>query len=77
MCLVGSDNDFSYSHSDDNNTNDDNYKNDSYDDIFMIILMIIVMIISVVVFVLEKGSEKQVSKFPGYVKLLESRNPLW
>ena len=40
----------------------------------MIITMIIGMMISVVVFALEKGTEEQIGKFPGYVKLLESRN---
>ena len=42
----------------------------------MIITMIIGMIISVVEFALEIGTGEQIGKFPGYVKLLESRNPV-
>ena len=45
----GNDSNFGYCHSDDYNCSDDNYKSDSYDNIFMIIIMIIVVIISVVV----------------------------
>ena len=43
------DNNFGYCDSDNYNSSDDNYKSDSYDNIFMIIIMIIVVIISVVV----------------------------